>query len=175
MMLVDDLPMLSADAGDVKWSYLPVENLNQVEVVKGASSVLYGSSALNGVVNLRTRFPGSDPATEVTLFGGAFMNPSRKELIWWDHQPFFTGASFSHLRKIGKLDLSLGGNYFKNEGFREEDYENRIRGNVGLRYRFEKVQGLSLGLLQVPCISINPISCSGWMRILVHTNKIRNP
>jgi len=146
MMLVDDLPMLSADAGDVKWSYLPVENLNQVEVVKGASSVLYGSSALNGVVNLRTRFPGSDPATEVTLFGGAFMNPSRKELIWWDHQPFFTGASFSHLRKIGKLDLSLGGNYFKNEGFREEDYENRIRGNVGLRYRFEKVQGLSLGL-----------------------------
>ena len=146
LMLVDDLPMISADAGDVKWDYLPVENLNQVEVIKGASSVLYGSSALNGVVNLRTRFPGSDPATEVTLFGGAFMNPSRKELIWWDHQPFFAGGSFSHLRKIGKLDLTLGGNYVKNEGYREEDYENRIRGNVGLRYRFEKVQGLSVGL-----------------------------
>ena len=146
LLLVDDLPMISADAGDVKWNYLPVENLNQVEVIKGASSVLYGSSALNGVVNLRTRFPGSDPATEVTLFGGAFMNPSRKELIWWDHQPFFAGGSFSHLRKIGKLDLTLGGNYFKNEGYREEDYENRIRGNVGLRYRFEKVKGLSVGL-----------------------------
>jgi outer membrane cobalamin receptor len=146
LMLVDDLPMLSADAGDVKWNYLPVENLNQVEVIKGASSVLYGSSALNGVINLRTRFPGNEPTTEVTLFGGATMNPARKELIWWDHQPLFAGASFSHLRKIGNLDLSLGGNYFKDEGYREGDYQNRIRGNLGLRYRSKKVQGLAVGL-----------------------------
>lgn len=146
LMLVDDLPMLSADAGDVKWSYLPVENLNQVEVIKGASSVLYGSSALNGVVNLRTRFPGSEPATEIILYGGAVMNPARKELIWWDRQPLVVGGSFSHLRKIGNLDLSLGGNYYKDEGYREGEYENRIRGNIGLRYRSKKVEGLSAGL-----------------------------
>ena len=40
----------------------------------------------------------------------------------------------------------MGGNYFKNEGYREDDYEHRIRGNLGLRYRFKKVQGLSVGL-----------------------------
>ena len=146
LMMVDDLPMISADAGDIKWSYLPVENVNQVEVIKGASSVLYGSSALNGVVNLRTRFAGNDPSTEVTVFGGAFLNPARKELIWWEGQPLFAGGSFSHLRKMGNLDLSLGGNYFKDEGYREGEYESRIRGNLGLRYRFKKVQGLSVGL-----------------------------
>jgi len=54
LMMVDEMPMLSADAGDVKWNYLPIENLEQVEVIKGASSALFGSSALNGVVNLRT-------------------------------------------------------------------------------------------------------------------------
>jgi len=123
-----------------------VENLSQVEVVKGASSVLFGSSALNGVINLRTRFPGNEPTTEVTLFGGAFMNPVRRELIWWDRQPLFTGGSFSHLRKIGNLDFSLGGNYFKDEGYREGEYESRIRGNMGLRYRFKKLQGLTVGL-----------------------------
>ena len=95
LMLVDDLPMISADAGDIKWNYMPVENVNQVEVIKGASSVLYGSSALNGVINLRTRFPGNDPQTEVTLFGGAYMNPERKELVWWDRTALFTeGDSF---------------------------------------------------------------------------------
>lgn len=146
MMMVDDLPMLSADAGDIKWSYLPVENVNQVEVIKGASSVLYGSSALNGVVNLRTRFPGNEPSTEITLHGGATMNPVRKELIWWEGQPLFAGGTFSHLRKAGNLDLSLGANYFNDEGYREGEYESRIRGNVGLRYRFKKVQGLSVGL-----------------------------
>jgi len=146
LMLVDDLPMISADAGDIKWNYLPVENLNQVEVIKGASSVLYGSSALNGVINLRTRYPGDKPGTEVTLFGGAYMNPARKELIWRDNLPLFAGGSFSHLRKIGNLDLSLGGNYFKDEGYREGEYENRIRGNMGLRYRFAEIRGLAVGL-----------------------------
>lgn len=146
MMLVDDLPMLSADAGDIKWNYLPVENVNQVEVIKGASSVLYGSSALNGVVNLRTRFPGNEPGTEITLFGGAIMDPARRELIWWESRPLYAGLSFSHLRKIGNLDLSLGGNYFKDEGYREGEYENRFRGNAGLRYRFKQVSGLSAGL-----------------------------
>jgi len=146
LMLVDDLPMISGDAGDIKWNYMPVENLNQVEVIKGASSVLYGSSALNGIINLRTKFPGNEPSTEVTAFGGVYMNPRKKQWIWWDHQPLYAGASFSHLRKIGKLDLSVGGNYFRDEGYREYDYEHRIRGNVALRYRFSKVRGLVAGI-----------------------------
>ena len=146
LMLVDDLPLISGDAGDIKWNYLPVENLNQIEVIKGASSVLFGSSALNGAINLRTRFPGNEPKTEVTLFGGTFMDPRRSELIWWERRPLFTGGSFSHLRKIGNLDFSLGGNYFKDEGYREGDYENTIRGNLALRYRFKKIQGLTAGV-----------------------------
>ncbi len=146
LMLVDDLPMISGDAGDIKWSYMPVENVNQVEIIKGASSVLYGSSALNGVINLRTRFPGNEPRTEVTLFGGAYLEPARKELVWKERAPLYTGTSFSHLRKIGKLDLSFGGNYFKNEGYRELEHEDRIRGNLALRYRFQKAKGLSAGV-----------------------------
>ncbi len=146
LMLVDDLPMISGDAGDIKWNYMPVENINQIEVIKGASSVLYGSSALNGAINLRTRFPGNEPRTEVTLFGGAFMDPKRGELVWWEKQPLFRGVSFSHLRKIGNLDLSVGGNYYKDEGYREYDYEHRIRGNLAMRYRFKKVPGLTAGI-----------------------------
>lgn len=146
LMLVDDLPMMTGDAADIKWNYLPVENMNQVEVIKGASSVIYGSSALNGVINLRTRFPGSTPETEVTVFRGAYMNPGRDELIWWDKMPAFTGASFSHLRKIGNLDLSVAGNYYNDEGYRELEFEHRIRGNLGLRYHFNNIRGLSAGL-----------------------------
>lgn len=146
LMLVDDLPMISGDAGDIKWSFLPVENVNQVEIIKGASSVLYGSSALNGVINLRTRFPGNEPESEVTVFGGAYLDPRRNELIWKERAPLFTGASFSHLRKQGNLDISAGGNYFRNEGYRELEHEDRLRGSLALRYRFKKVEGLSAGI-----------------------------
>ena len=67
-MMVDEMPMLSADAGDVKWNYLPLENLEQVEIIKGASSALFGSSALNGVINLRTAYAKDKPNTAVTIF-----------------------------------------------------------------------------------------------------------
>ena len=146
LMLVDDLPMITGDAADIKWNYLPVENMDQVEVIKGASSVLYGSSALNGVINLRTRFPGNVPETEITVFRGAYMEPKRSELVWWDKMPVYTGATFSHLRKIGNLDLSVAGNYFNDEGYRDLEFEKRIRGNLGLRYHFEKLRGLSVGV-----------------------------
>jgi iron complex outermembrane receptor protein len=146
LMLVDDMPMITGDAADIKWNYLPVENMNQVEVVKGASSVLHGSSALNGVINLRTRFPGNVPETEITIFRGNYMEPKRTELVWWDKIPVYTGASFSHLRKIGNLDLSIAGNFFDDEGYRELEFERRIRGNLGLRYNFKKLRGLSVGV-----------------------------
>jgi len=146
LMLVDDLPMMAWDGGDIRWNYMPVENINQVEVIKGASSVLHGSSALNGVINLRTRFPGNEPSTEAILFGGMYADPDRKELIWWDKRPFSAGASCSHMRKIGNLDLSISGNYYKNEGYRQMEHEDRIRGNLAIRYRFKNVQGLSAGV-----------------------------
>ena len=52
MIMVDDLPALSGDAGRPSWNFLPVENLEQIEIIKGASSVLYGSAALNGIINI---------------------------------------------------------------------------------------------------------------------------
>ena len=42
-------------------------DLDQVEIIKGASSALYGSSALNGVINLRTRFPGNEPQNRLSV------------------------------------------------------------------------------------------------------------
>ena len=36
------------------WSGLPVENIGQIEIIKGAASALYGSSAMNGIINVRT-------------------------------------------------------------------------------------------------------------------------
>jgi outer membrane cobalamin receptor len=146
MVLIDDLPILTGDVGDVKWDYLPLENIEQVEIIKGASSVLYGSSALNGIFNIRTRYPVDVPRTEVNLYSGIYMDPSRKEMIWWDRRPFFAGADFSHRRKIGNLDLVLGGNYFKDTGYREDEYEDRGRLNAGIRHRNRSVVGLSYGV-----------------------------
>ena len=62
LLLMDDIPILQADAGFPQWDDVPIEIIEQVEVVKGASSALYGSSALNGIVNVRTAYAKSEPS-----------------------------------------------------------------------------------------------------------------
>ena len=147
MFLVDGLPIITPDAGDIKWNFLPTENIDQLEVLKGASSSLYGSSALNGVVNIRTATPKNEPITKIQCFAGLFMNPKRSELIWWGKErPFFTGASAFHSRKMGNIDLTLGANAFQDAVYRTEEHEKRIRMNFNFRYRDKKVKGLSYGI-----------------------------
>jgi outer membrane cobalamin receptor len=146
LVLIDDMSILSADAGDVKWSYLPVENISQVEIIKGASSVLYGSSALNGVINIRTAYPKSKPQTNINLFSGMYMNPKRRELIWWDKQPLFAGGNFFHSERKGNLGIVVGGYLFSNQGYRENEDDKWARFNMNLGYRDRKIGGLSYGV-----------------------------
>jgi outer membrane cobalamin receptor len=147
LMVVDDMPMLSADAGDIKWNYLPIENVSQVEVLKGASSSLFGSSALNGVIHFRTAYPTDKPQTSITMYSGIYDEPRRQELKWWPTKnPTSNGINFSHMRQIGNLDLVVGGHVYNDEGYRYLETEQRYRLNVNTRYRFKKVPGLTAGL-----------------------------
>ncbi len=160
MVLVDDVPLLTGDAGRPAWPFIPIENLEQIEVIKGASSVLYGSSALNGVINVRTAYPRDKPFTRITTFSGVSNLPD--SLNWaTDFPPFQTGISFLHSRKIKQnFDLVIGGNLFAEKGYigpskldvpsadtvmnGENEYRGRI--NFQTRYRFRKKIGLSIGL-----------------------------
>jgi outer membrane cobalamin receptor len=146
LVLIDDLPLLSGDAGDVKWDYLPLENISQIEIIKGASSVLYGSSALNGIINIRSAYPLKEPDTKINLYSGTYLDPSRKEMIWWDRQPLFYGADFTHSRKIRNLDMVLGASVLEDEEYRENVYLKRARFNMNLRYRNPNISGLQYGL-----------------------------
>src|SRR6185312_8384807 len=150
MMLVDGMPMISADAGDIKFNYIPIENMAQMEVIKGASSALYGSSALNGVINMRTKFAGDTPETQVTMMAGLYGNADRESLDWWKQQnrfnPMYQAVTFSHAQKLGNFDLVMGGQLYKDEGYRDSASENRVRPNLNLRYRFKKIPGLRVGI-----------------------------
>lgn len=147
MVLVDDLPELTADASDAKWDFFPVENLEQVEVIKGASSSLFGSSAIDGVINIRTAYPKDTPMTRVNLYSGFYDTPMPEELKWWGNKTLWTsGANFFHSRKINNFDLVLGGNYQNSDGYQEGEYGERVRLNGNFRYRFKKLEGLSAGV-----------------------------
>ncbi|MDZ4751361.1 MAG: TonB-dependent receptor [Flavobacteriales bacterium] len=165
-VLMDDLPVLSGDAGRPSWGFLPVENVSQVEIVKGASSVLYGSSALSGVINFRTTYPVDTPLTKLNIFHGVYSSPQNDSAKYWSYTPMRTGMNFLHSQKFGQWDLVFGGNFFTDDGsqgpiidstgvfkdkydpFDADRYDATVSGrlNMNLRYRSKKVEGLSFGL-----------------------------
>jgi len=146
LALIDGLPMISADAGNIKWQFLPLENLAQVEIIKGASSVLYGSSALNGIINFRTADASNIPATSFFAETGIFGKPRNKEWVWWDTPRVFSSASFSHLRKTGKTDIGISGNLVLDEGYRRLNEEKLGRLSLKLKHFNEKIEGLTYGM-----------------------------
>jgi outer membrane receptor protein involved in Fe transport len=156
-VLVDNIPILSGDAGKPSWGFLPTENVSQVEIIKGASSVLYGSSALSGVINFRTAYPTSKPKTKVIVFHGIYSNPQSDSAVYWNRNGMKSGINFLHAEKFGKLDFVFASSLQYDDGhlgpirdtsdgsFSNGNYNpmnvdrynagNRARLNLNLRYR----------------------------------------
>jgi outer membrane cobalamin receptor len=146
LALIDGLPVLSPDAGSIKWQFLPLENISQIEIIKGASSVLYGSSALNGIINFRTASATNIPNTQFFAETGIYGRPDNKNWIWWDSPRVFSTVSFSHLQKTGKTDLGLGINLLIDNGYRKNNDEKLGRISLRLKHHNQKVKGLVYGL-----------------------------
>lgn len=155
MILIDDVPLLSGDAGRPSWGFLPIENLEQIEVLKGAASVLYGSSALSGVINIRTAYPDEEPLTKINVGTGVYDNPATSYAKPWvdGNNPTTANINFFHSRRIGNLDLVWGGNLNTDEGTIGPEpggtignFDRRARTNLNLRYRSKKIKGLSFGV-----------------------------
>lgn len=147
-VLVDEMPLLTGDLQEVRWNFVPMENVEQIEVIKGAASSLYGSSALNGVINIRTGYAYEKPRTKVQVYQGIYSNPKRDELKWWDGQfhPFFTGAFFSHRQRFGNLDVVVGANLNMEKSYLFEGDDQQARLNFKTRWQSKKVKGLSYGV-----------------------------
>ncbi|MCW5908251.1 MAG: TonB-dependent receptor [Chitinophagales bacterium] len=147
-VLIDDLPLLTADAADAKWTIIPMENVDQLEVIKGAASALYGSGALNGIVNIRTAYPVNEPYTKVTVYTGIIERPTKhpKMAYWGSNAPLGGGVNFAHRQKFGQHDLVFGGAYDAGNSHLDSADGHSVRGTVKYRYRFKKVEGLNMGV-----------------------------
>ncbi len=139
LLLVDDIPILQADAGFPNWRDVPIENIEQIEVVKGAASALYGSSALNGIINIRTGFAKSEPVLKASVAHTSFFSPLDEAKNWWQDTtvtPRKVVTNVLYKKKFGKFDLVAGLNYFDLVSYNENTSDQFGRFNFNTRYRF---------------------------------------
>lgn len=146
LVMLDDMPFISGDANQVQWKFLPTENIDQMEVIKGASSVLYGSSALNGVINIRTAKPTAKPQLHFSTFAGVFDQLKRDSTRWNTSPRTQYGFTFVSSQQLKRLDVTLSANGLKDEGYRLGEQDERLRISVNTNYRHSKIAGLQYGI-----------------------------
>ncbi|WP_010161747.1 TonB-dependent receptor plug domain-containing protein [Sphingomonas sp. PAMC 26617] len=91
----------SAPGGGFNFGNLLIGNIARIEVLRGAQSVLWGSQAIGGVVNLVTRQPTENIAIIARAEGGGDG----------------TGQGFANVSgKAGPVSASFGGGYYSTGG-----------------------------------------------------------
>ncbi len=146
MVMLDGLPLLSADAAFVQFDVIPTDNIAQVEIMKGASSVLYGSSALGGVINVITADAPKEPMTSIrakqTLYDHS---PYDSADWWWPHRPFTSSINVFHTRRIGNHDFTALVDLIKESGFRKNTDAEKGRVQLFTKFRPKGMPGLNFG------------------------------
>ncbi|GCD77223.1 hypothetical protein JCM31826_07050 [Thermaurantimonas aggregans] len=150
LLLLDNLPLISPDANQVQWTIVPFESLEQMEVIKGASSALYGSSALNGVINVRTR-SDYQKRSWVNMFTGFYPAAPRPELTWWNGLQSLGGVqmSFQNRKENPNDDNNWFGYLLSGLGQWDEGYQWRSPDNRSRLYfktHWNKSKSLQYGL-----------------------------
>ncbi len=163
-VFVDGMPVLSADANRPLWDLVPTDNIKQVEVIKGAASVLSGSSSLSGAIYIKTADAPLKPLTKVTAYGGFYSNPKYDYMKWWNQFPYIGGVTFMHARAGKRDDFIVGADIKLDHGYEgppkpgplvvdtTTDFteaqmaEKRFRLNFNYRHRNQKFKGLFYGV-----------------------------
>jgi outer membrane cobalamin receptor len=111
LVLIDGVRLNSPQYGQFDLNQLPValNEIERIEVLRGAASALYGSNALGGVINIITRSPQETPSTQVGWTEG-----ERKTRI----------VSGSTSRQAGDFRYRLGAESRASDGYRKNsDFE----------------------------------------------------
>jgi iron complex outermembrane receptor protein len=133
LLLIDGAPSNAGDSGAINWDLIPLTEVTRIEVIKGAGSALYGTSALGGVVNIVTAGPPRDATARVRLRGGFYDDPPFSDWIWSNQTLGFGSVEASYGQWLGPFGFWVRGGRWIDDGYRiNSDLE---RTNVAFDFR----------------------------------------
>lgn len=110
LILRDGVPINDSYGGAVEWNEVDVDDIERIEVVRGAGSALYGSNAMGGVINIITKKPEKEIKTSVETGYGS-MN------TWL--------VSLKNSATLGKFGYYISGGYLESDGYCDVAKEKR--------------------------------------------------
>lgn len=118
LLLIDGRPALTSDTGGAFWSLVPVQFVDRVEVVKGAFSSLYGSTAMGGVINVITRRPDYASAGRVEMKLG-FIEKAPPDIRYTDETKLQSEIVADYSGKTNRLSYLVSASRKESDGYSE--------------------------------------------------------
>lgn len=107
LILIDGVPIVGRSAGTLDLNRISVGNIKQIEIIKGASSSLYGNEALGGVINIITEIPEKGFSGDTNYRGGTFNTHDSGVNLNYKKEKFGVTAFFNRNSSAGyDLDKS---------------------------------------------------------------------
>lgn len=119
VVMVDGFRLNSPDLAGPDFSSIPLDQIERIEIVRGAGSVLYGDGAVGGVVNIITKKGQKEP--ELRLYGS------------YGHYETYDGRA-SLGGRIRDFSFNVNADYYDSEGYRENGYLRKKDAALQLGY-----------------------------------------
>jgi iron complex outermembrane receptor protein len=117
LVLLNGRRLNRPDMAGINWLQIPVENVERVEVIRGAASSSYGDNAVAGVINIITRQGNDELEVSASVMGGSFrFNQER------------VGVS----GRAGPVRFALNSERTASDGYRDRSAYDTIGGAVNL-------------------------------------------
>ncbi|MCD6487294.1 MAG: TonB-dependent receptor [Syntrophobacterales bacterium] len=131
LIMLDGRRLNRPDMSSVNWLQIPINNVERIEVVRGAGSVLYGDSAVAGVINIITKRGKGKPEVDVSVIVGSYG--------LHDERVGITGST-------DRLSYALTGENQKTFGYRERSKFASKGAGLNLGYDASDYLDVTLGL-----------------------------
>ncbi|HDL19121.1 MAG TPA: hypothetical protein ENH29_08705 [Bacteroidetes bacterium] len=138
LLLLDGVPVYASDTGQFNWDMLPPLDIEQIEILKGAGSTLWGASALGGVVNILTKDPSPKGKLLYSFSGGKYGAPAFNEWRWTDpNRLYYNREDISYSKKFSQFGFRLSAGRFESTGYRQLGDFKKYNLTTKLNYRFK--------------------------------------
>ncbi len=107
IVMVDGIKLNPPDMAGPDLSSIPLDQIERIEIVRGAGSVIYGDGAVGGVINIITKKGEKGPESRLYASCGSYDT--------------FDGRA-SYGGQIKNLSLNLNADYYNSEGYRDNGY-----------------------------------------------------
>lgn len=147
LVMIDDVPVMNSDFGKVNWFMISPPDIERAEIVRGAGSALYGSSAMGGVINFFTRSPQPKSRTYVRLIVGAYDDSHEPQWNWAareDRVLKFNREDFTHSQSIGNFGFRISGGRSFSDGYAQNMNYERYNLAGKIDYHFGNASKLTL-------------------------------